>query len=90
MENDESVSGPLSVVGAAGPAGSAGGSRQQATSGREGVTEVTEAIQRRERHGMGGYEGRVAAWVVVRAGAREEVRVAAVAMVRAVEDTGGV
>ena len=63
---------------------------RQGEGGREGVTEVTEANQRRELHGMGGCEGRVAAWVVVRAGAREEVRVAAVAMVRAVEDTGGV
>ena len=46
---------------------------------REIATEVTEANQRRERHGMGGSEGRVAAWVVVaRAGARAEVRVVAV------------
>jgi len=61
------------------------------------VTEVTEAnqpsYQPRERHGMGGSEGRVAAWVVVRAGTRAEVRVvavkAAVAMVRSVEETEG-
>ena len=45
---------------------------------REIATEVIEVKQRKERDGMGGSEGRVAARVVVRAGARAEVRVVAV------------
>jgi hypothetical protein len=45
---------------------------------REIATEVIEVKQRRERDGMGGSEGRVAARAVVRAGSRAEVRVVAV------------
>ena len=48
---------------------------------RETATEVIEANQRRERHGMGGSEGRMAAWVVARAVARAAVVAAEVCLV---------